>query len=476
MGQYLQQFDYTGYQFFNFQLDEDNYNKVKQISLVDFTIQFESSDIIRGAIQTFEHTSIDSNCWNDVTFSVDRDWAFNISVVPVGCQISKSVLVSLEYFNASWMSIPIIPTTPTGAFAGYKTGDFDARNVFFFNSSSEGDTVNAELIINFVELFKVNFTIPLRLKVIENFGQIQNEFTADIQTLGNELSVQSSPQTNCTLDTWYSYLVLYNTQQWLGVLNAIPNGYKIYSQQHIYDAANETDILSSFQLELTKFQNRQGILYYHHKTVELNDYQSYSYNSFLQLQDINGKMLAALYFSGFAYVPCFTSREQQWSSTQVCFNFFLHDTNTCRYRYLENGITGVFVGEATNPDAPLDPTQRKTYFYMSITQPITESWFGNYNSICTDERNGTGNFQGENMTYGTFKQRLYDFGKYIQLQKTNLSMNCWIKTSSELEFITNWRNEMTFDAFKWVWIVMTGVIAVVGACVVFAIRSLKTLN
>ncbi|CAL6002673.1 Hypothetical_protein [Hexamita inflata] len=60
MGQYLQQFDYIGYQFITFQLDEDNYNKVKQISLVDFTIQFESSDILRGAIQTFEHTSIEA--------------------------------------------------------------------------------------------------------------------------------------------------------------------------------------------------------------------------------------------------------------------------------------------------------------------------------------------------------------------------------------------------------------------------------
>lgn len=69
-----------------FVLDVSTYDSVKENPSADFTISFGDQFYYPGTIPVIEHTSLDTrHCWDDVKFSVDRDWAFNISVKPLKC-------------------------------------------------------------------------------------------------------------------------------------------------------------------------------------------------------------------------------------------------------------------------------------------------------------------------------------------------------------------------------------------------------
>ncbi|CAL5978470.1 Conserved_hypothetical protein [Hexamita inflata] len=255
-----------------------------------------------------------------------------------------------------------------------------------------------------------------------------------------------------------------NTSQMMNVLNSIPNGFRIFAQQRLYEQNKSFSIISQFSLELNKFTTRKGITYYHNRTILLNDSAKYYHNSFIQLLSRNDKLLASLYFSGPAYVPCFTSLQYQWFNNKVCASFFLNNTPTCVSRY-NSSISGQFLGEEANATYPLDPDLRKTFFYMNYYQKTDSSWFGRYNQICMDEINGSGQFQGENMTYGTFSKRLYDFGKYIQRQETNLSINIRFTTQFELEYVTQFGNHMEVKAFTWAIVILVGILLSTGAMV-----------
>ncbi|CAL6002226.1 Conserved_hypothetical protein [Hexamita inflata] len=447
MGEISQLLSQTGLNTFIFKLDQNSFDNVRWNSLVSFSVYQDAIQIHKATIIDIQHVNLDTmHCWDNVQFSVDRDWAFNISVTPLGCQIQKSVVVTLEYLNDTWRSVPIVPTVPKGSFSGYKKGDFDYQNVYFFNTSSEGDKTNAKTIINFVEFFKSNFNIPLVLKIKEkNTDKMKIVYHADIAYLGNELSQAASPQTQCTIDTWYCYVVTSNTANLVNVLSQIPGGVKILSQQYTYDAINFS-VQSSFQLDLSKLSTRKGVRYSHGKVIELNDSTTYYYQTFLQLLDKNGKMLAGLYYSGVANVPCFRNMTYLWYNNKVCMRSYVIDSKQCRTRY-ESGVSATFVGQTNNASNVLDPTLRKTFFHMNIA---LKPKFGAYNQFCAGENDGDGQFQGTNMTYGTFSQRIYDLGKYIQAQPTNETINCWFQTEFELEFVTIFCNQMGLQAFQYV--------------------------
>ncbi|CAL5983046.1 Conserved_hypothetical protein [Hexamita inflata] len=258
MGQRIQQFNAVGQQIITFQFDEVTYHQVKVIKFIDYSIQFQSQEIIKGTIQNITHVSLDTRkCWDNVQFSVDRDWAFSISVVPLGCKISKSVQVSFQYYNDTWINIPIIPTSPTGPFDGYKTGDFDSQSVFFFNTSSDQDLANADLIINFVEFFKRNLNVKLRFSVEENgiSSNIRLIYQRDITQFGNALSLVAQPlPTSCTIDTWYCYTIMQNPALVVSTFITIPGGVSIFSQQYTYDEDKQFENQASFKLPLANFK------------------------------------------------------------------------------------------------------------------------------------------------------------------------------------------------------------------------------
>ncbi|CAL6063090.1 Conserved_hypothetical protein [Hexamita inflata] len=445
-----------------FVLDVSTYDAVKENPSADFTISFGDQFYYPGTIPVIEHTSLDTrHCWDDVKFSVDRDWAFNISVKPLKCQISKLISVTLQYYNGSWMSIPIIPTAPTGPFSGYKTGDFNTLNVFFFNTSSDGDLVNAEKIINFVEFFKQNLNVKLRFRIEENdlSSSIQLVYQQDIVQYGNALSVVAQPlPTRCTLDTWYCFTTMQNPALVVTAFSTIPGGVSIFCQQYTYDEDKQFENQASFRLPIANFKTRKGITYQYHRTIAINETKPYYYLTFIQLQDANGKMLAGIYYSGQAQKSCFEHMQYQWFSEKVCIKAFFKDNPTCRARFLTNGVVGQFVGQENSPSDPNDPTLRKTFFWMNLNQLVTEAWFGRYNQMCMGEHDGSGTFQGQNMTYGTFSQRIYDLGKYIQAQPTNITVNCWFNSAFELDFITSWSNNMKSRALVWIYPAASGII------------------
>ncbi|CAL6076378.1 Hypothetical_protein [Hexamita inflata] len=203
----------TGFQIIQFVQDELTYKKLLHIASVDYIVLIDQIQYI-GVVHNVKQIRVDTRqCWDKVTFSADRDWAFNISVIPNNCVISNSVTVTLEYFKEQWLSVPIIPTNAIGQFQGYQVGAFIVNNVLFFNTSAEVDTLNAQLIIDFVEHFKKNFNVRLRMKVQENdnLNNILNLFQIDILYLGNYLSKLAQPQPpTCTVDTWYALTITVN--------------------------------------------------------------------------------------------------------------------------------------------------------------------------------------------------------------------------------------------------------------------------
>ncbi|CAL5983014.1 Hypothetical_protein [Hexamita inflata] len=478
MGQHTQQFNAVGQQIITFQLDEATYDKVKLLQQVDYTIQFQTADIINGVVKSIIHTTLDSrSCWDDIKFSVDRDWAFNISVVPFGCQISKSIKVSLEYFNVTWINIPIIPTSPTGPFDGYKTGDFDYQSVFFFNTSSDQDLANADLIINFVEYFKLNLNVLLQFRIeeIDISSSIPLVYQQEINQYSNALSLVAQPlPTRCTLDTWYCYTAIQDPTLIVSTFSSIPGGVSIFSQQYTYDEDKQFENQASFRLPIASFAIRKGITYQYQETIAINETKAYYYLTFIQLQDAQGKMLAGIYYSGMAHKSCFEHMQYQWFNDKVCIQAFFKDNPTCRARFLTNGVVAQFVGQENSPLDTNDPTLRKTYFWMNLKQPVTDAWFGKYNQMCMRENDGTGLSQGQNMTYGTFSQRIYDFGKYIQRQPTNLTINCWFYSDFELDFITKWSNNMNSRAL--IWFYPAAVIMLILSIVIIILWKKSLLN
>ncbi|CAL6054615.1 Conserved_hypothetical protein [Hexamita inflata] len=462
----------TGFQIIQFVQDELTYKKLLHIASVDYIVLIDQIQQI-GVVHNVKQIRVDTRqCWDKVTFSADRDWAFNISVVPNNCIISKSVSVTLEYFKEQWLSVPIIPTNAVGSFQGFQSGDFIVNNVLFFNTSADLDIQNAQLIIQFVEYFKENFNVRLRMKVQENdnLNNILNLFQVDIQYLGNQLSKLAQPQSpTCTVDTWYAFTITINQPLLVSTLSKIQNGFTVYCQQYTYDEDKQFENISSFTQPLTKFGNRKGIIYSFNGNLEINYSKKYYFQTFIQLLDRSGKMLASVYYSGQAALPCFSKREYHWYDDKVCMKSFLQDTPLCRSVYTEQtGIQGMFVGLESDKADPQDPDLRKTFFYMKINQTLTNDWFGRYNMICVGEKNSTGQFSGSNVTYGTFSQRIYDFGQYILRQESNITVSLLFRTNYEVEYITAWASHMVGRAFKWVYVVLFGVfVSVSGAFIVF---------
>ncbi|CAL6096920.1 Conserved_hypothetical protein [Hexamita inflata] len=407
---------------------------------------------------------------------LDRDWAFNVSVQPLNCKIASKIQVYLEYYNITWISIPIIPSIPTQfPYKGYQQGDFDISQVFYFNTSSDVDVINSQQIIHFIEFFKTNFFIPLRLKVQENDdSKIEVTFIANVQKLGNDLSTIAQPKlTKCVLDTWYCFTILQDPGLLADTAKQIKGAITLYSQQYTYDEDKQFETIGTQSLVLSRYQNRIGMLYAYNQTLNINESKQYYYLLFYQVQDIKGKMLASFYYFGTAQKPCLTHLEYQWFSDNVCVQFFMKDNPTCNNFYTTNGIVGQFVGQENDPSDINDATLRKNFFWMNINYSVTPIMFNNYNTICVGENNGSGILQGQNMTYGTFNKRIYDFGKFIQRQNRSDTINLWFSTGNEVQFITRWGNKMINKAFSWMYLAGFLVIVGVGILVFILMVQIK---
>ncbi|CAL6098998.1 Conserved_hypothetical protein [Hexamita inflata] len=445
-----------------FQLDAVNYNQIKENPSADYVISFNSQFYYPGVIPVIQHVSMDARrCWDNVRFSVDRDYAFNVSVVPLNCQIDKSISVQLEYFNISWISIPIVPTNPTGPFNGYVTGDFDISQVKFFNSSTNGDPTNALSIKKFVEYFKENINVQLRLKIQENniLQSIQFMFQAEITSFGNELSIQAqSSPTKCTIDTWYCFTQFSDHDQMLTTLNSIPGAINIHAQQYTYsqDKNFENNAQTTISIENL---NDNGIQFNYGTDIEIKEEITYLYSTFIQVIDANGKMLAGLYYQGTTQKSCFSSMLFQYYNDKVCIKTYFKDTSSCRTRFSTNSILGEFVGKSRNIN---DVTKDQIYFRVIVNQQISESWIGRYNQICMTQSD-----QVLPTPNTSFQRRVYNYGQFIQKQNSNDTINCYFNSDNQLTIVTNFSNNIYSKALIWMILVSVIVVIITGISLSF---------
>ncbi|CAL6108568.1 Hypothetical_protein [Hexamita inflata] len=94
-----------------------------------------------------------------------------------------------------------------------------------------------------------------------------------------------------------------------------------------------------------------------------------------------------------------------WYNNKVCMRPYAIDSKQCRARY-ESGVSATFVGQTNNASNIL--ALRKTFFHMNIA---LKPKFGAYNQFCARSENN-GQFQGTYMTYDTFSQRIYSYGRW----------------------------------------------------------------
>ncbi|CAL6043541.1 Conserved_hypothetical protein [Hexamita inflata] len=192
--------------------------------------------------------------------------------------------------------------------------------------------------------------------------------------------------------------------------------------------------------------------------------------TFIQLQDKRGKLLASLYFSGSAYVPCFTSLQNQWFKNKVCVSFFLNNTPTCVFRN-NSSISGQFLGEEANSTYSLNPELRKTFFYMNYYQKTDMSWFGRYNMICMDENNGSGQFQGDNLQ-NFFEAHLRFWKIYSTLGNEFVNKRSIHNVVRAGVRDRIWESH-GFKTFTWVIVILVGILLATGASVYIGLLHLK---
>ncbi|CAL5987916.1 Conserved_hypothetical protein [Hexamita inflata] len=435
-----------------FQLGKPEFESVLENPSAEFNISFGDQFFYPGTIPVIQHTSFDSrHCWDNVEFSVDYDWAFNISVEPLACAIATQVNVFLEYFNETWIQIPIIPTvvTPPQVFNGFQTGSFDTKNVYFYNTSSNADSTNAVLIKNFVNYFKLHMNTPMRFRVYESdpLMSIEQVFQADITNYGNAKSRACHPQAaRSNLQTWYSYTTL-NPNLIVDCLQTIPGGKTFYSRQYTYDEDRSFNDHSIFTLALQKFRTRLGIPFYFANTIKVNESKQYYFITMIELRDAAGKMIAALFYQGVAVKSCYQDITTEVYDSKICLNIHTKNNQVCKAQLSSTGIIGTFSGKL-DPNIS-DPTQRQTYFWMKMDTVLTDEWFGNYHRLCFTDAEDTGQFQGTKIT-GTFKSRMNSM--FQKIVKEKMSFTLAFISDTELYYCTKLVSYIVNDRLKYVYV------------------------
>ncbi|CAL6083133.1 Conserved_hypothetical protein [Hexamita inflata] len=448
-----------------FQLGKTEYESVMENPSAEFVISFGDQFFYPGTIPVIEHTTFDSrHCWDNVEFSIDYDYAFNISATPLSCPISSQVLVYLEYYNETWIQIPIIPTIPAGAFNGFKSGAFDTETVFFYNTSSSVDTANADLIINFVKFVKLHLNTKMRFRVYESDPalSIKQIYQIDIAKFGNALSKSCHPlAARANLQTWYTYTTL-DPNLIVDCLQSIPGGKTFYARQYTYDVDQVVSDHSIFTVALQKFRTRLGIPFYFASTIEVNESRTYYFTVMIQLLDANSNMLQALYYSGVAQKSCYYDITTELYSSKICLKIFTKDNPVCRAQLSSTGIIGSFSGKL-DPD-PADPTKRKTYFWMKVDKKLPSSWFNSYQRVCFTDADDTGEYQGTKVG-GNFAKRMK--GLSDSILKNKISFTLPLITDTELYYCTKLVNSLVSSTIQYVGYIFGGMVVLVGTVLVF---------
>ncbi|CAL6039595.1 Conserved_hypothetical protein [Hexamita inflata] len=424
---------------FWFTFDSQIYSELTMHQTVDLALTISGQTFVR-TVPFITHTNFNGNkCWKDVEFSVDNDQAFNISVTPLQCQISSKVKVYLEYFNQSWIQIPIKSTITTDPqFKGYKNNIYNQAEIKYFNTSSNNDAPNAQRIINFIQYFKSNIQVLLRLKIVETDTsiKIKNTMIVEIKNYSNQLSKQCIlVEPRITIQSWYAFATI-SSPSIVDCFQSDTRSKIFKAILHVYDQNMKIQSISEYSTDMQLMRQRLGIPFYHlDQNEQINEKLNYYYVLMLQSLDYKGQMINSMYYKGVAIKSCYKDMLVEFYDKQVCLKMLLFDNDVCRQQLTTTGIVGLFTGKL-DPNIS-DPTQRQTFFWYNINFKVPESWFGSYNRYCFTDNEDTGQYQGTRVT-GSYINRLTLLAKGVQ--KINITTNFVLNTKTEQYYCSKFSN------------------------------------
>ncbi|CAL6078812.1 Conserved_hypothetical protein [Hexamita inflata] len=424
---------------FWFTFDSQIYSELTMHQTVDLTLTVSGQTFVK-TVPFITHTNFNGNkCWKDVEFSADSDQMFNISVTPLQCQISSKVKVYLEYFNQSWIQVPIKSTITTDPlFKGYKNNIYNQAEVKYFNTSSNNDALNAQRIINFIQYFKQNIQVLLRLKIVETdlSLKIKNTMIVDIKNYNNQLSKQCIlVQPKITIQSWYAFATI-SSPAIVDCFQTDTRSKTFKAILHIYDQNMITQSISEYSTDMQLMRQRLGIPFYHlDQKQQINQSFNYYYVLMFQSLDYQGKMINSMYYKGIAIKSCYKDMVVEFYDQQVCLKMLLFDNDVCRQQLTTTGIVGLFTGKL-DPNIS-DPTKRQTFFWYNINFKVPDSWFGSYNRYCFKDNEDTGQYQGTRVT-GSYLNRLTQLAKGVQ--RINITTNFVLNTKTEQYYCSKFSN------------------------------------
>ncbi|CAL5984069.1 Conserved_hypothetical protein [Hexamita inflata] len=460
-------FQSSQYLSFLFTFDKQTYSELIRNVTADFTLTVSGQTFVK-TIPVITHTNFNgNNCWKDVEFSADNDQAFNISVTPLQCQISSKVSVYLEYFNISWIKVPIVSTiTSDTQFKGFKNNNYDQANIYYFNTSSTTDSKNAQTIVNFIKYFKSNIYISLRLKIEEKDPsiKIRNTMIVQINKYDNYLSKQCIlEQPRITIQSWYAYASI-DSSNIVDCFQSDTRSKTFNAILYVYDQNNVKMSVLEYQTDMQLMRQRLGIPFYHiEQKKQINQNIDYNYVLMFQSLDYTGQMINSMYYEGIAITSCYKDMVVEFYKKQVCLKMLLFDNDVCRQQLTTTGMVGLFTGKL-DPNIS-DPSQRETYFWYNINFKVPESWFTSYNRYCFDDNEDTGQYQGTRVS-GSLENRLSRLAKGIQ--NIDLTTNFVINTNLEQFYCSKFSNVLWKSKIIHISIIFGGmffIVLIIACCV-----------
>ncbi|CAL6076132.1 Conserved_hypothetical protein [Hexamita inflata] len=435
-----------------FTFDSTNFFKIMENSAVNYLIVLRSQFNFAGTIPFVNHVTFDSrHCWDQVTFSVDSDFAFNISVLPLACTISKQVSVYLDYFNESWIGIPILPQAPS-ALPNFQTGDYFINNVKYFNTDSVFDPTNALLITNFVKFFKKNLKTQLRLRIEETDPTlyIKQVFLSTINTYSNYFTKNCYTAVNQNeLQENYSFMSA-NTQQIFDCGQLISGAIDVKIDQ--IDYSDKQAAVSTKTIQLAEIKTVNGLKMDFNASIKVNDEQ-YQYLTLIQFIDAQGVTLQTMYFQGTSILSCFHQMQPLVYENLMCLKIYPKTTQTCKTLFQTN-LTGTFRGIYT----PENANDKITYFWLSQNSKIDLESNSGYQKVCYTETDESGQYQGTKAT-GSFNDRIKAFYNKCYMKESTCEVSFYgLKETIFMNTnqIMNYQTKSTF-----IWVSIAGVIAVI---------------
>ncbi|CAL5979995.1 Conserved_hypothetical protein [Hexamita inflata] len=433
--------------------------------------------ILYRTLQNIQYETFNNEqCWDNIIFSADFDWGFNISVTPNNCKIETDVNVYLEYYNQTWYQIPIIPTEviPNQVYNGYQSGLFNHKSVLFFNTSFESDIQNAVLIQQFVEFFKTHLNVSLRLKVVESpiFSmnyRMQQQFISNITKYGNKVTECYNLSTTALLQTFQvgspiNMTIVYNCFKQFKEADNLNIKQFTYTQDLSFADCGHASI------PFSKIKSKVGTAVNLTNNITINYDKQYFYLLMLYITDSQGRMLAAMYFQGVAVKTCYQELITEIYNTKVCLKMLVKDTVECRQYLQTTGIVGWWNGKVDMD--PSDPYKRQTYFWFNVNFTLPNNWFGQQQRLCFHDDDDTGEYQGIRM-YGSFYNRLKEL--FDLVIKHNITPLISLKTAQGSTFsqtIINYQTKALYTTA----IVFTGIMLISVILLFFSIKKLTKVS